>query len=359
VIAILGEAHGHLDVTVLIATYNRAALLDETLARIARMQVSPSLRWDAVVIDNNSADGTRSVVERHIPAFPVRLRYLFEGRQGRSCALNAGILEARGSVVAFTDDDVRVTDGWLDAAAGPLLGPQSSVVYTGGPVRPIWGAAPPDWLDLTRGDLWGTIAIQNHGDKPFVYEERQKVPLGANVALRRDVFERIGGFRTDLGRSQGRLVLGQELPELLLRVREAGLRGLYVPGMEVHHHVPAVRLTRQYFRRWWFGKGVSRSALERLHTVTELGVDLSATPHVLRVPRFMYGSVVRDLAGMVRERANGHRAAAFRHDMMAAYFAGYCWSRWLRRRVAPMPAPRSPSDVGPASRASDVVPSAR
>jgi glycosyltransferase involved in cell wall biosynthesis len=359
VIAIVGEARERLDVTLLIATYKRAALLDETLARIARMQVSPSLRWDAIVIDNNSADATRSVVERHIPAFPVRLRYLFERRQGRSCALNAGILEARGSALAFTDDDVRVTDGWLDAATGPLLGPESSVVYTGGPVRPIWGAAPPDWLDLTRGDLWGTIAIQNHGDTPFVYEERQKVPLGANVAFRRDVFERIGGFRTDLGRSQGRLVLGQELPELLLRVREAGLRGLYVPGMEVHHHVPAVRLTRQYFRRWWFGKGVSRSALERLHTVTELGVDLSATPHLLRVPRFMYGSVVRDLAGMLRERALRHPAAAFRHDMMTAYFAGYCWSRWRTRHAGVILAPPPLTEPAAAQRTSKAATTAR
>ena len=69
-----------------------------------------------------------------------------------------------GSVLAFTDDDVRASDGWLDAAATPLLGSDPSIAYTGGPVRPIWEADPPAWLDLTRGDLWGTIAIQNHGD---------------------------------------------------------------------------------------------------------------------------------------------------------------------------------------------------
>ncbi len=319
-----------LDATVLIATYNRAALLDETLTWLARMRVSPGLTWEGIVIDNNSIDDTRAVVERHIATFPVPLRYLFEGRQGRSSALNAGIAQADGSVLAFTDDDVRVGPEWLDAAAEPLLGPDPSLAYTGGPVRPIWGADTPEWLDLTRGDLWGTIAIQDHGDASFIYEEGRKVPLGANMAVRREVFARLGGFRADLGRSGGRLVLGQEVPELLLRARSARLRGMYVPEMQVHHHVPASRLTRRYFRRWWFGKGVSRSALENLQPITELGVDLRATPHLLGVPRFMYGTVVRHVAGMLRERLARRPAAAFRHEMMLAYFAGYCWSRWRR-----------------------------
>jgi glycosyltransferase involved in cell wall biosynthesis len=345
-----------LDATVLIATYNRALLLDETLTWLSRMRVSSSLSWEAIVIDNNSTDETRAVVERHRPGFPVRLRYLFEGRQGRSSALNSGIAEADGTVLAFTDDDVRVADGWLDAAVAPLGSPDPTLAYTGGPVRPIWGTSPPDWLDLTRGDLWGTIAIQNHGSDAFIYEERRKVPLGANMAVRREVFARIGGFRADLGRSGGRLVLGQEVPELLLRARGAGLRGMYVPEMQVHHHVPASRLTRQYFRRWWFGKGVSRSVLERLQPITELGIDLRTTPHLLGVPRFMYGSVVRNLAGWVSERLLRRPAAAFRHEMMAAYFLGYAWSRWRGRRAGTMPAPHLQDDESAsAQRTSNVV----
>jgi glycosyltransferase involved in cell wall biosynthesis len=277
-----------LDATVLIATYNRAALLDDTLASLARMRVRPDLGWEVLVVDNNSSDDTRAVVERHAAAFPVPLRYLFEPRQGRSSALNAGIGAARGRVLAFTDDDVRVTEGWLEAACGPLLEPDDSLAYTGGPIRAIWGAPPPRWLDLTRGDLWGTIAIQDHGPDPFIYEEGRKVPLGANMAARSSLFDRIGGFRPDLGRTGGRLVLGQEVPELLLRARSAGVHGRYVPAMELYHHVPAARLTRRYFRRWWFGKGISRAALHRMQPVTELGVDLRQAPHLFGVPRFMY-----------------------------------------------------------------------
>ncbi len=324
---------GSLDASVLIATFNRVALLDETLISLRRMRVSSSLTWELVVVDNNSTDDTREVVGRHARDYPVPLRYVLEARQGRSSALNAGVAIATGRVLAFTDDDVQVSDGWLDAAVSALTGQDGSYGYAGGPVRPIWESAPPEWLDLRRGDLWGTIAIQDHGDESFDYDERRRVPLGANMAARAEAFERVGGFRPDLGRAAGRLVLGQEVPEWLIRVRAAGYRGVYLPAMEVRHHIPSCRLTPGYFMRWWFGKGVSRASLERMQPLTELGIDLTRTPHILRVPRYMYGSLLRDAAAWLRHRLGRRRADAFRHQMMMAYFAGYFWARQRRSEI--------------------------
>jgi glycosyltransferase involved in cell wall biosynthesis len=325
-----------LDATVLIATYNRAAFLDRTLDSLRNMTVAAGRSWEVIVVDNNSTDGTPAVVERQARDFPVPLRYRLETQQGRSSALNAGIRDAGGAVIAMTDDDVRVAPGWLDAACEALRS-GADAAYAGGPVRPMWEAPPPRWLDRTRGDLWGTIAIQDHGAETFVYEERRKVPLGANLAARRELFEVAGPFRADLGRTRGRLLLGQEVPELLMRARAAGFHGHYLPRMEVHHHIPAARLTRRYFRRWWFGKGVSRAALERVQPVTELGLDLRRTPHVLGLPRYMYGSALRDVRGLVLNALRGRAAEAFRHEMMLAFFAGYARARW-----SPADRPTSP-----------------
>jgi glycosyltransferase involved in cell wall biosynthesis len=317
-----------LDATVLIATYNRAAFLDRTLDSLRAMTLTPGRSWEVIVVDNNSSDDTPGVVARHARDFPVPLRYLFEARQGRSSALNTGIAAAQGDIIAMTDDDVRVEPQWLEAVCDALSNDDGDIAYAGGPVRPMWESQPPAWLDLTRGDLWGTIAIQDHGGDRFVYEDRRKVPLGANMAARRALFEKAGTFRADLGRSNGRVLLGQEVPELLLRARAAGLRGVYVPGMQVHHHIPSSRLTRRYFRRWWFGKGVSRSALERMQPITEMGIDLRATPHVLGVPRYMFGTALRDGAGWMLNAVRGRAAEAFRHEMMLAFFAGYLRARW-------------------------------
>lgn len=322
---------GREDATVLIATYNRASLLDATLRSIASLRV-PGRTWEVIVVDNNSRDETRSFVERHARDFPVPLRYLLETRQGRSSALNAGIAIAAGTVVAMTDDDVQVQEGWLAAACDAILGSADPTIgYAGGPVDPMWETPPPGWLDLTRGDLWGTIAIQDHGAEPFVYETRHKVPLGANMAAHRDLFQEVGGFRADLGRTVGATPLGQEVPEWLMRVRATSARGMYVPAMRVRHHVPAARLTRRYFRRWWYGKGLSRAALERLQPITELGLDLRQTPHLFDVPRYMFGTAARDAFEWLRARGRGNTTGAFRHEMMLAYFAGYVRARMSAR----------------------------
>jgi len=329
-----------LDATVLIATYNRAVLLDRTIESLATLRLAQGRRWEAIVVDNNSTDDTRAVVERHASHFPVPLRYLHEARQGRSSALNAGIAAASGVVIAMTDDDVRVDEMWLEAACAALLNRErdSSIGYAGGPVAPMWEVPPPAWLDQSRGDLWGTIAIQNHGESAFVYEDARRVPLGANMAVRRDVFTEVGLFRADLGRTNGSTLLGQEVPELLMRVRSAGYRGVYLPAMRVHHHIPAARLTPRYFRRWWFGKGVSRATLERMQPITDQGVDLRTTPHIFGVPRYMYGTAARDAMGWLRARLARRPAEAFRHRMMLAYFAGY-----VRKAFRASTSPRTPS----------------
>jgi glycosyltransferase involved in cell wall biosynthesis len=313
-----------LDATVLICTYNRGDLLAETLDSLALSRTSGGLRWNVIVVDNNSTDHTAAVVKSRIAGYPVELRYVFEPRQGKSHALNTGIAESDAAIIVFTDDDVRVNEDWLEAGCRPMLAAtgDASVDYTGGPVRPIWERPCPPWLDETRSDLWGTLAILDYGPEPFVFEDRRRVPLGANMAVRRELIDRIGGFDPGLGR-RGNSLLGQEQAEFFCRSRAIGARGLYVPGMSLHHHVPARRLTRDYFRRWWYWKGVARSRLDRHHPVTELGVDLATVPRIAGVPRFMVGSAIRDLSGWLSAWLARDAVRRMRHEAMLCYFAGY------------------------------------
>jgi hypothetical protein len=319
--------------SVIIPTFNRAELLGETLDRLA--DIRPALsRWDVIVTDNNSSDDTRAVVERRQSHFPVPLRYLFEPRQGRSWALNTAIDATAAPALVFTDDDVLIGDEWLDAATEPLLA-DTGISYTGGPVRPIWEAPCPAWLSAERADLWGTIAILDYGPEPFVFEDRQRVPLGANMAVHRSLFDRIGVFNPGLGRTgSGKQLLGQEVPELLARSRSAGARGMYQPAMTVQHHVPAKRLTKDYFRRWWYGKGLSRAELDRLQPVTELGVDLSAARQIAGVPAFMFRSAGEDVVRWVAALAAGRPQDRFKHEAMLCYFAGYLTRRRLTNRLS-------------------------
>lgn len=318
------------DATVLVCTFNRSADLDATLESLKHLALDPPLTWEAIVVDNNSTDRTRNVVAHRAAEFPVPLHYVFEPVQGKSNALNTGIRAARGRVIAFTDDDVRVPSDWLAKSIEPLL-ERHDLAYTGGPVRPIWGGRKPSWLD-ERGRMGGTIAVKDHGNNAFIFEERRKTPLGVNMTVRRELLERIGGFHPDLGRS-GESLLGQEQADFFYRSRRVGARGLYVPEAVLDHVVPASRLNRRYFRRWWYWKGLSQARLHALHGATELGLDLNTVRRTCGVPRYMIRVLARHLAGWMFASLCGRRRDRAEHFCMLAYVIGYARESQRRDRV--------------------------
>src|SRR6478735_3223463 len=100
-------------ITVIIATYNRAALLDECLAHLRAQAFRPG--DEVIVVDNGSADETSAVVARHQAAFTVPLHLLQEVVPGKSRAVARAVTFANGDILAFTDDDVNVDAGWIEA----------------------------------------------------------------------------------------------------------------------------------------------------------------------------------------------------------------------------------------------------
>ena len=92
-------------VTVVLCTYNRCDSLAKALRSVAKSVVHSSVQWEVLVVDNNSRDNTRAMVERFCLEFPGRFRYIFEPQQGKSYALNSGIRQSRGDILAFTFTD--------------------------------------------------------------------------------------------------------------------------------------------------------------------------------------------------------------------------------------------------------------
>ena len=132
-----------MDFSIVIPTYNRADELRETIRSIARLRVEGT--WELIVVDNNSPDQTRAVVEAEQDTFPAALHYLFEPEQGRYAALNTGIRAAAGEIIATTDDDARVETDWLTKARAGL--DAIGCDYVGGKVFPIWkDKKRPVWL---------------------------------------------------------------------------------------------------------------------------------------------------------------------------------------------------------------------
>jgi glucosyl-dolichyl phosphate glucuronosyltransferase len=238
-----------MQITVILCTYNRCQSLPKALESIAASQLPDSIGWEVLVIDNNSKDQTRGVIDDFCQRYPGRFRYMFEPKQGKSNALNTGIREARGSILAFMDDDVLVAPTWLLNLTKPL--DSDEWAGAGGRILAQQAFVAPDWLSVDGQDTLGVLALFDLGDRG---EELKSAPYGTNMAYRKMIFEKYGGFRTDMGPCPGS-ELRNEDSEFGHRVIAAGERLWYEPSAVVYHAVPADRLTKRYFLRFWYDHG--------------------------------------------------------------------------------------------------------
>lgn len=261
-------------ISVILCTYNRCQILAKALESIAAQVLPEASEWEVLVVDNNSQDQTRSVVDDFCCRYPGRFRYLFEARQGLSCARNAGIREARGKILAFMDDDVTVEPTWLRDLTVALH--KGEYVGAGGRVLPNWDCSPPRWLPLKDRYALAPLAVFDLGLEPGTLAEP---PFGANMAFRKAMFEKYGDFRTDLGRCADSM-LSNEDTEFGRRLLAAGERLRYEPSAVVYHPVSENRVQKQYFLTWWFDKARA--------DIREFGIPTDTRWFVAGVPLYLF-----------------------------------------------------------------------
>jgi len=240
-------------ITVILCTYNRCQSLAKALDSVAAQTVPEPVDWEVLVVDNNSSDQTREVIEGFRRRYPGRIRYLFEPKQGKSHALNAGIREARGDVLAFMDDDLTVEPTWLESLTAAL--DDSEWAGAGGRTLLAQKFTPPCWLALAGPYSLGGVlaALFDLGDKSC---RLTQAPYGANMAFQKKMFEKYGLFRTDLGPSpNSEIPRPNEDTEFGRRLLAAGERLRYEPSAIAYHPVPENRIQKDYFLAWWFDYG--------------------------------------------------------------------------------------------------------
>lgn len=261
-------------VTVVLCTYNRCDSLARALESVARSIVPSSVNWEVLVVDNNSRDETRAVVERFCLEFPGRFRYIFEPQQGKSYALNRGISQSSGDVLAFMDDDVEVDAQWLDRLTSPLNDQRWS--GSGGRILPETGFVPPPWLETEARYALAPFAIFDLGKTAG---ELKESPFGTNMAFRKVMFSKYGGFRTDLGPQPGSEIRSEDT-EFGARLLAGGERFWYEASAVVHHPVQAERVQKPYLLKWWFDKGRA--------DIRERGCSGEGRYRILGVPMVLY-----------------------------------------------------------------------
>jgi glycosyltransferase involved in cell wall biosynthesis len=228
------------DVSVLLATRDRADLLEATLSHLATQQLA-GRTWEVIVADNGSSDRTPDVLRAAAARLPlVSVR---EPAPGKNRALNRALDLAAGRLWLFTDDDVVPQSNWLAQMAAAADRWPGHAIFAGR-IEPLFPPETPDWL---RQHPF-TEAAYARFDLPIPEGPITKLPYGPNFLVRA---EAMAGWRYNesIGPSGADYISGSET-ELLLRLTQQGRRIVYVPDASVGHVVRPDQLSVD----WLFGR---------------------------------------------------------------------------------------------------------
>ncbi|MDX2029388.1 MAG: glycosyltransferase [Blastocatellia bacterium] len=302
----------HIDV--IIATHNRAALLGRAIESLLRAPAAARLDFTITVVDNACGDETAQLVHRLAAAATGRVRYLREPRLGKSLAVNRGIAATAGEIIALVDDDQVMAEDWLEAVHGAIA---EGFDYVTGPVAGDWEAPSPRWYD---GRLHGVLSLFDGGGErlPLEPDGFREIFSAGNAAIARSAIDRVGGLHPALGKISGAFTMCED-GELLLRLRRAGMRGVYEPRMAVRHRVPGERLTRRYFRRWHLGYGRSMALVDALHP--------RPVAYWFGLPRYLIRTAIEAIPRMAIAAARGDRPGSFLYELQLWFILGFLCGR--------------------------------
>jgi len=241
-----------MEFSIIIPTVGRCDSLERLLHGISEHFGQRGIKHEVLVVNNAPPGELSERISRIAATFQIAgrapVRVINEARPGKCMALNLGIGQASGQVLAFFDDDVQVTSEWLaiaaeffraksfDAMQGPILIPSE-----------------------LQGNEEFMRALNRYRTIHFVkYPSSMseiKTLTGANMAIRRAVFERVGLFDERLGPGQAGM---SEDVEFAQRLLASGGKIGYEPNAEVYHEVDWSRLTEEYFRLRHEQQGRSR-----------------------------------------------------------------------------------------------------
>jgi glycosyltransferase involved in cell wall biosynthesis len=302
--------------TAIIPTHNRPMVLRRCLETLQQQEVDPG-RFEVIVIDDGSPVDIGEVVAEVSERGPLELRCERLELTGLNGGRNRGAALASGEVLAFLDDDTLVSRGWAPALLRAFE--QHPCAAVGGKIELALEGPEPEWLPRRRYYL----AEYDLGPEPFWLDDelvdgRDSSPVGANCAIRRSEFERLGGFRSGLDRIADSLVSNGDT-EFFRRLRAEGGRMRYEPDAGVRHCVPANRLTVDYFVKRHYAQGVS----------DELLLALRGEPVSWRRRRILLGKLAESSERLAKDVMRGRGTVEGRFQF--SYWAG----RWRALGKAP------------------------
>jgi glycosyltransferase involved in cell wall biosynthesis len=272
------------EISVVICSYNRADYIIGAVESLHRQTIDKN-RFEVFVVDNNSIDNTGDLVQDYMQSHPdYHLHYLTETRQGASFARNTGAAFAKGSLLCFMDDDAIAEPDYLERIL-VFFSSHADATGMGGRIIPKYIPAEPKWMSHFVSSLVGNFDYS----KELVPFREGKYPLESNMIVRKEDFDRIGGFNTNLPGVVGTLRIGGEGKDFFLRLQSLGKTIWYDPTVIVQHVVEVKKLTPHYMYR--IASGIGRGERVRM-------MSIGRGAYIKKIVEYLYklaGSVVLGL----------------------------------------------------------------
>lgn len=271
-------------ISVVLPTFRRPLLLREAVNSIGRSQNCERGDVEVIVVDNNSGDVTPDVIAEIAADFPFPLSCVSESVQGVSVARNRGAAEAEGTLIVFMDEDQQIDPGYL--ARVPQTFAETKADCFGGWLGYVGIEQFPAWL----WTVVGRVGQRDFGPNVRALGAKERL-AGGNMIFPRDVFERYGGFRTDVGPNGKSMTYGEDI-DIQDRIQSAGGSLFYDPALRQNHYLEPERMKRRYYlaRAFQAGRGEYRT---RQH-------DRAGVRSAFGIPLFLIRRTVSDSLGALR-----------------------------------------------------------
>ncbi len=234
--------------SIIVCTVDRLADLEACLKSLSPFRPAAA---GVIVVNNGSRDAEVEEIALRNSASTVH-----EPRRGASRARNAGIRAATGSILAFLDDDSVADPNWLPTLIAPLRDPQVYAVSGSIESQTLADPISQAFDDIHRAQFPESPVVLDGNAEPNTFPLRAALVGNANMAIRREAFERFGEFDPRFGRGT-RIGSGEE-PDLLLRILLGGGKIAVEPGARIiHRHATDWKS----FRRWAFASGCAHTAM--------------------------------------------------------------------------------------------------
>jgi len=248
--------------SIIICSYNRESYISDALDSLYTQTAGLDC-FEAIIVDNNSTDNTAEVFAQWRAAHPKgAFTYLTESKQGASFARNTGAAKANGDWLCFMDDDAVATTNYVENIIKHIKEKPAAFGF-GGRIIPKYVPAEPKWMSYYVSSLVGNF---DYAPTACAFAPG-KYPLESNMIVKKDIYEQIGGFNTNLPGVVGTLRIGGEGKELFYKILALGHTIYYDPSICVYHVVEVKKLTSEYMYR--VASGIGRGEKTRTLTISK------------------------------------------------------------------------------------------